>query len=95
MKYPPSILTDNLQECYLCKTTVQVEVHHVFHGANRSNATKYGCVIGLCRKHHTCGKQSVHRNNMLDEQLKQMAQTKFEEIYGHDKFMEVFHKSYL
>ena len=95
MKYPKSILTDNLGECYICKTTNQVEVHHVFHGANRSNATKYGCVIGLCRQHHTGSKMSVHRNNKIDLQLKQIAQTKFEKIYGHEKFMEVFKRNYL
>lgn len=95
MKYPKSILTENLGECYWCKTTSQVEIHHVFHGANRKNATKYGCVIGLCRTHHTGGKQSAHKNNAIDMQLKQIAQTKFEQIYGREKFMEVFRKSYL
>ena len=95
MKYPPSILTNNLQECYICKTTMRVEVHHVLHGANRKNATKYGLVIGLCDKHHRNGRYAVHRNNVMDEQLIQIAQTKFEEIHGHDKWMEVFHKSFL
>lgn len=34
------------------------------------------------------------RNTALDRQLKAMCQERFEELYGHEKFMAVFGKNY-
>ena len=95
IKRNKSILTDNMERCFFCGRPKE-HIHEVFYGTdNRQKSIQWGCYIPLCLAHHTGSKNSVHRNHALDMQLKQITQTKFEEMYGHDKFMEVFHKSYL
>lgn len=39
--------------------------------------------------------KGVHMNIHMDLLLKRYGQRVFEEAYGHDKFMEVFHRNYL
>lgn len=41
------------------------------------------------------GKDAVHRDNDVDLALKKIGQKSFEQIYSHEKFMEVFGKNYL
>lgn len=88
--------------CYLCELWLgeynvrNLHLHHVFHGtANRQQADKYGCYIYLCPEHHLYGKDAVHRDNDVDLALKKIGQKSFEQIYSHEKFMEVFGKNYL
>lgn len=91
MKYPKSIITDDMGVCFRCGTYRNVECHHLMNAANRKNSTKYGLVIGLCSKCH----REVHASGMLMNAYKRTAQIKFEEKYSHDKWMEVFNKNYL
>jgi hypothetical protein len=77
-----------------CLTTKNVQEHHVFGGANRDKSTKYACIAYLCQNHHT-GKNGVHMNADLDLKLKRMCQIRFEQIYGHEKFVKIFGRSYL
>lgn len=35
------------------------------------------------------------RNTALDRQLKAICQKRFEELHGHEKFMQVFGKNYI
>lgn len=44
---------------------------------------------------HNGASYGVHFNRDLDIRLKQQCQERFEKLYGHDKFMEVFGKSWL
>jgi hypothetical protein len=46
-------------------------------------------------RHHEHGRESPHGNAKVDLKLKQIAQTAFEEQYGHDKWMEEFGKNFL
>ena len=89
-----SIIQDK-KECYVTHTTQGLHLHHCIYGANRKNSDKYGLVVWLHYEFHT-GKYGVHNGNKeLDSELKELAQRKFEEIYGHDKFMEIFKKNYI
>lgn len=91
-----SIITDDMEHCFICKTTQNLEMHHCIHGtANRRKADKYKLVIPLCHTHHTGSNYSVHHDAKLDLKIKQIAQKKFEEKYSHEKWMEVFGKSYI
>lgn len=83
-------------KCFVCGKTVGLELHHMMHGvANRRLATRYGLVCWLCKTHHT-GQYGVHSGNTnVDRELQRVAQTRFEEIHGHAKWMEVFKKNYL
>lgn len=90
------------KECFLCRYLFDIEnimnlqEHHCIHGtANRALSEKYGLKVFLCIYHHTQGLGAVHKNRDYDLIVIKEAQRKFEEKYGHDKFMEVFKKNYL
>ena len=90
------------KECYLCRylydheNLINLQVRHCIHGtANRALSELYGLKVYLCINHHTAGINAVHKDRNMDLILIKIAQRKFEEKYGHDKFMEVFKKNYL
>jgi 5-methylcytosine-specific restriction endonuclease McrA len=92
-----SLLVKDLKVCAECGTTENVETHHCIHGTSgRKLATRYHLLVGLCPECHR-GTNGVHGKNghELDLKYKRLAQEKFEEKYGHDKWMEVFQKNYL
>ena len=84
------------KQCFVCGPTLNLHEHHVFFGtANRKKAEDYGLKAYLCQEHHT-GSHGVHFNKALDEGLKMLAQSKFEELYGSRKdFIREFGKSVL
>ena len=83
------------KECFICGTTYGLELHHcIFGSANRKLSDKYGLTIWLCHEHHT-GDSGVHFSKALDDQVKKLAQERFEEVYGGDKsFVEIFGRNY-
>lgn len=91
------------RECFLCRLNTTAELphtgldkHHFMHGtANRRLAEKWGLWGYLCKFHHEDGPEAVHRNNETDLFLKQVAQGRFEKLYSHEKWMEIFGKNYL
>ena len=91
-----SIVTDDMEHCYICGSPY-VQIHHCIHGtANRKMADKYKLVIPLCMKHHTGSMESVHRNPDMDLKIKQIAQEAFESKKGNrEDFIRIFGKSYL
>lgn len=95
-------------ECYLCRMELSekgiyeklpdknLEEHHIMHGtANRKLAEKYGLKVKLCISHHRTGKEAVHKCRDTDLKLIQAGQKRFEELYSHEKWMQVFMKNYL
>lgn len=91
------------RECFLCRLETTAELphdnldkHHFMHGtANRRLAERWGLWGYLCKEHHTVGPEAVHNNREKDIFLQQVAQGRFERLYGHDKWMEIFGKNYL
>ncbi len=84
------------RECLICGDDRYLHRHHVFYGtANRSISEKWGCWVWLCPYHHNGSMNSIHANPGMDKRLKQETQKKFEELYGHDKFMQEFGRSWL
>ena len=78
--------------CYLTGSQTMLELHHCFHGPRRKAADEWGCWIWL--------RQDLHRrlhdqDKELDRRIERECQERFEELYGHEKFMEIFGKSYL
>ena len=96
MKKVDSIVTSCMDYCYICGSPY-VEIHHCIPGtANRSNSDKYGLVVPLCRKHHTGGPDSAHRNPDVGRRFKEIGQEAFEEKVGtREEFIEIFGKSWL
>ena len=95
MTYSKSIVQEDMDYCIICGR-YGAEIHHIFYGtANRKQSTKYGCVCGLCRDHHT-GRFGVHNGNReLDLKLKEMAQRAFINTYPDKDFLAIFGRNYL
>ena len=65
-----SIMTDDLNKCYYCGTTENVELHHVIHGKiGRKLATTHHLYVGLCERHHR-GIDGVHGKYGYEKDLK-------------------------
>lgn len=90
-----SILQHN-KACYICGTTLNLHMHHIYGGANRSISDKDGCVVYLCVNHHT-GAQGVHINRKIDLALKARCQTEWQKQNNKTKedFIKRYSKSYL
>lgn len=90
-----SILQEDTDYCFFCGR-YGTEIHHIFFGtANRKLSDKYGMVVGLCYNHHR-GRQGIHNGNReLDIMLKQIAQTRFRQVYPEVDFLAVFGKNFL
>lgn len=81
------------KECYVCRTTVGLERHHIFAGAaNRPLSEKYGCWVYLCAEHHR-GRTGAHQNRALDLRLRKECQEAWEKLHG-DTFAEIFGRNY-
>lgn len=86
----------NTKECFICGSIRNIEKHHIFFGtSNRKNSDKYGLTVHLCQIHHRDSRIGVHFDIQFDIELKKLAQKKFEQKYGHEKFMAIFGKNYL
>lgn len=78
--------------CYVTGRTDRLELHHVFGGSRRKAADKWGCWVWLTHDIHRAAHDS--KPEILN-QLRQECQERFEELHGHEKFMQVFGKNYL
>lgn len=85
-----SILTNDLEHCYICKAKKQ-DMHEIFGGRNRKMSMKYGLVIPLCRKCHSL----IENNETLKQKWHKVAQKEFEKHYKLENFMQIFRKNYL
>lgn len=89
--HPESLLSP-VKECYVTGARVNLDRHHCFHGVRREVADKWGCWVWLRHDVH----MRLHQTDPeLDKRLKRECQEAFEAEYGHEKFMEIFGKSYL
>lgn len=80
------------KRCFVTGYEGPVDRHHVFAGNRRKASEKWGC---WCWLRHDIHMELHDRNKALDKMLRRTCQEKFEELYGHEKFMEVFGKNYL
>lgn len=83
------------KSCYFTGRENGLHKHHIFGGSRRFKSEEWGCWIWLYHKFHVGTSYAVHNNHELDMMLKRTCQARFEHLYGHDKFMEVFGKSWL
>ena len=91
-----SILS-NERECYVCGYTEGLHKHHIFYGRGiRPISEKHGCWVYLCYRHHNMSDYGVHFNHLLDMELKQTCQKKWEKRNGtREDFIRTFGRSYL
>ena len=97
------------KECYLCRKKAEelgyygeltdkgLHKHHVIFGTGyRKHSEKYGLWVYLCYKHHNSGsKESVHRNNEINVELRQQAERVFLKDHTIEEWMEIFTSNYL
>ena len=88
-----SIITDDMNHCLICGRPYP-QKHHAMNAANKKKSEKYGLMVPLCEKHHT-GAEGVHTDAERMKKMRQLAQTKFEAIHGHELWMQEFGKNYL
>lgn len=94
--YAPTIMTEYDGKCFFTGCTSNLVRHEVFYGtANRKLSKEWGCWVYLTPQMHNMSNQGVHFNKENDLKLKQAVQQRFEELYGHEKFMQIFGKNYL
>jgi hypothetical protein len=81
--------------CYLCGKYGPVERHHVFQGAYRKRAEKYGFVVNLCHFCHNEPPMGVHHNKERRIALRQTCQHDYEQTHTREDFIKEFGRSYL
>lgn len=93
-----SVLTDNMDTCYITGYRGAVERHHVFGGPYRKESEKYGFIVPLRPDLHPNGAMCTWSSEIraLDLELKRTCQRYFEEHLGtREDFREIFGRSYL
>ena len=86
------------KECYITKTTSNLQEHHVFNGtANKKLSEKYGLKIWLHQDWHNDTSYSIHGDQSLDDKIKAEIQQKAMDYYGWsvEDFIRIFGKNYI
>lgn len=86
-----SILTDNVEVCYICDKARKDDLHEIFEGSNRQKSMIWGLVIPICRECH----EEWKINNDLKKRIQEEAKEKFIKKYTKEKFREEFGKYYI
>ncbi len=90
-----SIIQTDGTYCFLCRSAIGTETHHIFGAANRKFSDADGLTIRLCRECH----ERIHfGKNSGDEmrKLHELGQTKWESVYGdREAFMKRYGRNYL
>lgn len=90
-----SILTDDMDRCYICGRTSGIQIHHCIYGRGlRKLSDQDGLTIPLCVEHHL-GAGGVHFNRELDQSVKELAQLTFEKAHSRKEFIQRYGRSYL
>lgn len=81
-----SIITYNLDICYVCKKHKKDHLDEVFGGRNRQTSMKYGLVIPICFKCH----RELTDNPLKKKAIQEEAKQKFIKKYSEEKFIKEF-----
>jgi len=85
-----SILTQNMDICYLCGAPA-TEVHHIFNAANKKKSEKYGLMMPICFNCHF----EIHNIPGRMRETKEFGQMMFESHYPELDFLKIFGKNYI
>ena len=95
--YAPSILQEDLSECFLCGRSCgeKLDRHEVYGGANRQKSKALGLWVMLC--HNSCHLYGVHKDAGKNFELKEKAQRAAMEHYGWTKedFLKIIGRNYI
>ena len=90
-----SVFTDDLDTCIItgCKKSeyVNIEIHHIFGAANKTNSECYGFIIPLRDDWHKLACYSIHQDRNLELYWRRKCQDYWLENYGtQEEFIEIF-----
>ena len=85
-----SILTNDLEHCFLCNQA-SVDIHEIFGGSNRRISMEDGFCVPLCRHHHRLATDFIP----LQRMLKMACQKKCEETMSREEFIKRVGRNYL
>lgn len=85
-----SILTEDLETCYLCRSPKQ-DIHEIFGGSNRKVSMQHGFCVPLCRYHHRILTDNPNENFLL----KQTCQKVYEFKHTRKEFIDIIGRNYL
>ena len=86
-----SILTNNLNKCYICKIRKKDDIHEIYAGAKKQMSMKNGFCVPICRKCH-----SEMQNN--EEKMliyKKKCQQEYEKTHTREEFIKLIGRNYL
>ena len=83
------------ESCFFCGSTRWLERHHIFQGANRGRSEMDGFVVTLCHYCHNEPPDGVHHNRGRRDELKRMAQARYEIEHSRDEFMSQYGRNYM
>lgn len=81
-----SIITYNLDICYICQKHRKDHLDEVFGGRNRQTSMKFGLVIPICFKCH----RELTDNPLKKKAIQGEAKQIFIKKYSEEKFIEEF-----
>ena len=97
--YAPSILQDDLENCFLCgRCDRKLDRHEVFFGtAYRKKSKADGLWVKLCHEDCHEGKNGAQYNRAVRNRLSAYAQQRAMEVYGWStaEFIERYGKNWL
>jgi uncharacterized protein YlaI len=79
-------------ECFVCKRTEPLTVHHIYAGSRRQRSDREGMTVYLCP---ICHERVQHYDTKADRILKQIGQKAFEKTHTRAEFIALFGKNYL
>lgn len=86
-----SILTNNLNICYVCKKRLKDDIHEIYAGRNRIVSMKNGFCIPICRKCH----EEIQNNEEKMLIYKRECQRKYEENHTREEFLKKIGRNYI
>ena len=86
-----SILTNNLNICYVCKERPKDDIHEIYAGRNRITSIKNGFCIPICRKCHS----EIQNDEEKMLIYKKECQLKYEENHTREDFINLIGRNYL
>ena len=83
-----SIITYNLDICYVCQEHKKDHLDEVFGGRNRQTSMKYGLVIPICFQCH----RKLTDNPLLKKDIQEEAKQIFIKKYSEEKLIKEFRR---
>ena len=85
-----SIMTDDLNHCYFCRSGGCLDIHEIYGGANRKMSMVHGFCVPICRNCHT----RITNDAVMSQSLKADCQTIYELTHTRSEFMKIIGRNY-